>query len=154
MSQSLSPSLEALTSLGALQKGTFHYKQLLLAGFLHANFLHIILNSWALSSVGPFIEKEKGSIGMLIIFLIGILGGSLLSIAFQTNPFTISVGASSGIMALFTALFVISIKKRRTLLARRLIFTIVLSLVPLIPNVDYSGHLGGAIVGLLLGILL
>lgn len=153
LSQSLSPSLEVLRDMGALQLQNFSYKSLLFAGFLHANFLHIIFNTLALSSVGRVIEWTMGSFKMLLIFLGGIIGGSFFSLTFHAQPFSISVGASAGVMALFTAVFIVALVRKNTYLLRQSAITIVFALVPIIPFVDYAGHLGGAIVGLVLGSL-
>lgn len=154
LSQDTTPHINVLLSMGALQRHGFYFEQLLYAGFLHANFVHILFNTLALNSVGLYVEKIKGHLGMLIIFLAGIIGGSACSLFFQTDYHAVSVGASSGIMALFMTLFVESVKQRNTYLMRQLLFTIVIALVPIIPHVDYSGHLGGAIIGVVLGLLI
>lgn len=154
LSQNLSPSYEVLIAMGALQIKDFSYASLLYAGFLHANFLHIIFNTLALSSVGRIVEWTIGQWSMLIIFLCGILGGSVFSLIFHMSEYTVSVGASSGIMALFTALFMIALSMKNTMLIKQCAFTIVFALVPIIPHIDYAGHLGGAIVGLILGSLI
>ncbi|USO02517.1 MAG: rhomboid family intramembrane serine protease [Alphaproteobacteria bacterium] len=154
LSEGLSPSTNVLLSMGALQGASFSYEKLLYAGFLHAHFLHIFFNTWALSSIGSIVERYDGPIKMIFIFLCGVIGGSSLSLFFQTNPYVISVGASSGIMALLMNLFIIGIKQNNTWLLKQLLFTIIIALVPVIPGIDYSGHLGGAIVGIILGIAL
>jgi len=153
LSKSLSPSSDVLLFMGALQKVNFSYERLLYAGFLHANFLHIFFNTWALSSIGTAVEKYSGPIKVILIFLGGVVMGSSLSFFFQTNPYIISVGASSGIMALLMHLFVTAIKQNQIWLLRQLIFSIIIALVPLIPFIDYSGHLGGALAGILFSIV-
>jgi len=154
LSQSLSPSADVLIALGALQKNSFSYEKLLFAGFLHANFLHIFFNTWALSSIGTIVERYEGPVKMIAIFLAGVIGGSSLSYFFQENPYIISVGASSGIMALLMNVFIMATKQKQTMLLKQLILTIIIALVPIIPGIDYSGHLGGALVGLILSIAL
>ncbi|CEO97054.1 unnamed protein product (mitochondrion) [Plasmodiophora brassicae] len=78
-------------------------KRIVAAGFSHGNIVHFLLNMRALWSFGPLVEREKGSLQMLAIYLSGCIAGTLTDFAYQQrgksqwNPV---LGASGGVMAL------------------------------------------------------
>jgi rhomboid protease GluP len=128
---------------------------LLTTCFIHAGVLHIGCNMLALQSIGQWAERMYSWWGMLLLYLISGLGGSVLAVA--TRPDTITVGASGAICGIFAALASWAFLHRSHLppeflgpffrsLRNSTIFIVAFSLLP---NVSWQAHLGGAVVGLL-----
>lgn len=99
---------------------------------------------------------------MFCVFSVGALGGSLASIALNP-PAMVSVGASGAIMAMLAALLLASLRmpagRMRTSVQVQAARTAVPALVPFghaasSVHVDYGAHLGGAVAGGVLGLLL
>ena len=87
----------ALWPYGSPQNRWWQYDTYL---FLHAGFLHLVINMLALLSFGPTIERTWGSGTFLACYLCaGILGGAVQSL-FSAGPI---VGASAAIFGLFAA---------------------------------------------------
>lgn len=133
------------------------------APFLHGNIGHLIGNGFALILGGRFLEPFLGRLWFFALFILGGVGGSLMSLALNP-PMLLSVGASGALMGLFAAIFVASFSlPRGTVDRRRLqlnsLQILIPSLYPLLwgPNVghvDYAAHFGGAVVGALIGLQL
>jgi membrane associated rhomboid family serine protease len=87
--------------------------QLITFQFMHAGFLHIFLNSWAIFVFGRAVEQALGKRRMLILyFLSGVAGGGLQMLGTWLLPDLMDnvpvVGASAGafgLVAAFAALF-------------------------------------------------
>jgi hypothetical protein len=58
---------------------------------LHANLLHLVINNYSLSSLGPLVEKLSGRPRFLAVYAASALVGSVASFFFTQSP---SVGAS------------------------------------------------------------
>ncbi|NLY91479.1 MAG: rhomboid family intramembrane serine protease [Firmicutes bacterium] len=120
--------------------------------FLHAGWEHFLFNSLALFKLGGIVEKIFGPSRFLAIYFAAGLGGTVASVLFR--PDTVAVGASGAIFGLLGALIYFSIRCPQTakgLFGRSLWVTLGLNLVLsfVIPGIDYMGHLGGLVVGLL-----
>jgi rhomboid protease GluP len=162
----LRPSLPTLVALGGLTRALViesgEWYRLLSAPFLHLDAAHLAMNGVALFFAGRTLERFLGRAWFAAIYVVGALAGSLLSLAI--NPASIvSVGASGAIMALFTAMLVISLHfptgAVRTSLLTRALYVLVPSLLPLASiskgvKIDYAAHFGGAIAGGLIGFFL
>jgi rhomboid protease GluP len=122
----LSPSLRVtLFGQGAsrayevLVEGEF--QRLFTAMFLHANTMHIFFNMYALYIIGRGLEPIFGNFRFLLIYLLGGLAGSTLSVVLgNPDPFlgVPSVGASGAVFALFGAEMVYLYRHRRMMGAR------------------------------------
>ncbi len=116
--------------------------------------LHIGFNMYALYILGPILEGYYGHWRYLALYLLGGLGGNILSFIMSPGS-TPSIGASTSLFALITA-WGIFIYQNRSILgpqARRLlnnvIFIVVINLaLGLSGSIDNWGHLGGLITGL------
>jgi|GEM_PF-562173 len=123
--------------------------------FMHAGFMHLIGNMFALLMIGVYLEPLLGKIRFLIFYLVcGVMGG-LLSL--YMHPFSGSVGASGaifGMYGVFVALLTSSLIERH---ARKAIFSTLLFfigfqlLMGLKGNIDNSAHIGGLVTGCILG---
>jgi len=152
-------ALGGLNSESVLQSGDWY--RLLSATALHGDLMHLAFNGIALFFAGVVLERLVGRAWFLAIYLIGGLGGSLLSLAI--NPRTlVSVGASGAIMALLAAACIASFRlpagTERMVAQVNMLRILVPSLLPLATagghQVDYAAHFGGAIGGTVTGLLL
>jgi len=150
-----SKNTEVLIKLGAKYNPRLwmgDYWRLVTPLFLHAGWEHFLFNSLALLQLGSLVEIFFGHLKFCLIYIISGLFGSLAGAIFR--PEMISVGASGAIFGLLGALLYFSIRKPLT--ARKifgrslwLMLGVNLCLGFLIPGIDYYGHLGGLIGGLL-----
>jgi rhomboid protease GluP len=136
--------------------------RLITATFLHAGFLHIALNGWALYIIGMDLETFFGRWRFAAVYAIAGLAGSVASFAF-TPYFAVGVGASGAIFGLIGALAVFyginrsMFGKRGNLQFWNIIIVIVLNLglgVSGIFPIDNSAHIGGLIAGAAVGFVL
>jgi rhomboid protease GluP len=162
----LAPSIRTLVALGALNSilvlHDHEWFRLFSATLLHADLVHLLFNGVALYLAGVVLENLVGRAWFLALFIIGALGGSLMSIAI--NPATtVSVGASGAIMGLLAAAFVSSFRlptgAQRTQIQFAMLQVLIPSLIPLATtrtghHVDFGAHLGGVLSGALVGVIL
>jgi membrane associated rhomboid family serine protease len=138
--------------------------RLLTSAFLHFDVLHLLLNAWALYSIGRVLEVHFGSARAFALYVACALGGSLCSAGWQLlqGAPAASAGASGGVFGLIFLgwTYARSSPERLGTLAEQLRGWIVTLLVftgfVLLSRpglVDHAGHAGGALVGALLGTL-
>ena len=163
----LTPSVPTLVAFGALSHrlmlSSGEWYRLFTAPLLHANLAHIVGNGVALVWGGWLLERLVGRLWFFAFFAIGALGGSLFSLAI--NPVNlVSVGASGALMGLFAALFVGSFRHAsgtapRARLQVSSVRILIPSLLPIastsaVARIDYGAHIGGALSGCALAIVL
>lgn len=165
-----SGSFVALQQLGGLTTWdpfTSNPLQFLTHSSLHGGALHLVSNMIALVSLGGVLSGLVGPRRFLSIYFLCAIGGGVLS-KFM-NETALAVGASGAVFGCGWALGVAVLRHRRRLpagwalrLALPLLgfLTVLLLTVPLLEDflpgntkVDNYGHLGGSIVGALLGLL-
>lgn len=119
---------------------------------LHASPAHILFNMYALYSIGSFIEAYYGHWRFLALYLLGALGGNILS--YWMTP-VVSVGASTAIFGLVAAQGVFVYHNRKLFgqrargMLNNTIFIIAINLMlGLSGGIDNWGHLGGLVGGL------
>jgi rhomboid protease GluP len=125
--------------------------------FLHGDVAHLFFNMYALYIVGIQIEPIFGRLRFALVYFLGGLGGSVLSLALGAYNVP-SVGASGAIFAIFTAYAVYLYQHRhlyRNVRAQlqQMVFVIGLNIMfGFIPGsrVDNWGHIGGLIGGAIL----
>jgi membrane associated rhomboid family serine protease len=163
----MQPSLATLIAFGGINRNviltTGEWNRLITGPFLHVNLMHIMSNGIGLLLAGWILERLIGRVWFLALFMIGALGGSLMSLAVNPGNLT-SVGASGAIMAMFAALYVLSFRlppgPLRTHAQARSVQILVPSLLPLAATaagatqIDYGAHAGGALAGAGVGLLL
>lgn len=128
------------------------YWRLLTPLFLHAGWEHFLFNSFALLQLGSLVERFFGEMRFFWIFFGAGLLGTVASALFQ--PDTVSVGASGALFGLLGALLYFRIRRPQVakgLFGRSLWVVLGLNLVLsfAVPGIDYMGHLGGLVGGLL-----
>ena len=130
------------------------------SAFFHLTPLHLAFNMYVLYLYGQIAERMYGPIEYAAIYLLCAAGGSVLTIL--VDPTQFAAGASGAIFGLVGLLFVVSRRHHAVLggEARRmiagigsyLVFLLVFTFV--VPGISWTGHLGGLIVGAMLGFLL
>jgi membrane associated rhomboid family serine protease len=135
--------------------------RLITSAFLHLGLLHLAFNMYALWLFGPIMEQLYGHVEFALIYVLCALGGSVLTILLQ--PESAAAGASGAIFGLFGLAFVVSrrrhlilgpqaraiISQVGTLLVLNLFITFIAA-----DRISWTGHVGGLLVGALLGLLL
>lgn len=126
--------------------------RVLTVSLVHSSFWHIGLNMLALWMIGRTLEPLLGRWRFVSLYLLSTLGGSVA--VTLLSFFTPVVGASGAIFGLFGALLVIG----RHLGANIAGIAIVLGInlvIGFIPgfNVSWQAHVGGLVVGLLVGFI-
>jgi membrane associated rhomboid family serine protease len=140
------------------------YYRLLSCGFLHLNWMHLLLNLFSLYSVGFGIELAFGLHIFLIIYLGSIVGGSLLSLYLHRHHYGYqALGASGGVCGvIFAFIFLFPgswmsfffIPLPAWLYAILFILVSFFGLRNRLGNIGHDAHLGGAIIGLLITTIL
>jgi rhomboid family protein len=80
--------------------------------FLHASWLHVLLNMWGLAIFGDNVEDRLGHFGYLIFYLICGLGAGVTHLLFNFNSRVPTVGASGAIAGVMGAYFVLYPRSR------------------------------------------
>lgn len=137
------------------------YARIIWSMFLHADINHLFSNMIILLFMGAMIEKEIGHIPYVVIYLASGIGGNLLSLADKVinNDWAVSLGASGGIFGLdglLLALVLFSHRRMNNVTPVRVVLMICLSLYSGFTggNVDNLAHIGGLLVGFVLGMIL
>jgi rhomboid protease GluP len=127
------------------------------AAFLHAGWLHIATNMFALYQVGTFVEFLYGRTRMAIIYVLAIVGSGIAVYQFSYDAPT--VGASGAIFGLFGALAAAGLRlgKPGRDLVQQSAGIIILNLIlgfTVFRFVSNAAHIGGLIAGALFGFIL
>jgi len=132
--------------------------------FLHANLTHLLVNMFALYSLGSFLESLLGGRRYLAVYCASAVGGGLataiaggLRVAFGGLP-SYTVGASGAIWGLMGATLALVLSRRRVLprliargLRQRLLVVLVINVaLSFVPGIDLYAHFGGGLVGFFL----
>jgi membrane associated rhomboid family serine protease len=134
--------------------------RILTSAFLHLGLLHLAFNMYALWLFGPIMEQLYGHVEYAVLYLLCAAGGSVLTIV--AAPDTPAAGASGAIFGLFGLAFVVS-RRRHLLLGPQaramlsqvgglLLLNLIITFT--IPQISWTGHVGGLAVGVLIGLLL
>lgn len=126
--------------------------------FLHVDLMHLLFNMAALYSCGVLLERVLGRWNYLLLYFIAGISGNALCymVDMMTGSYYVSAGASTSIFGLFVAAallgflskynrkFLISYSKGMlSVIAINILYTF------LSPSISISGHLGGALGGLI-----
>lgn len=136
------------------------YWRLFTAMFMHFGLVHLLHNMVMLGAAGQILERAVGKIKFIIIYLIAGIGGSILSYVqmLRNGEYAVSAGASGAVFGIVGALsWVVIVHKGRyeTLTGKGMLAMIALCLYYGIStgNVDNWGHIGGLVMGFIMGIL-
>jgi membrane associated rhomboid family serine protease len=121
------------------------YWSLITYAFLHADWMHIGLNSLWILIFGTPVARVLGTLRFMLIFLAGAVGGALVMLAIYWGESVVTVGASASASALIAAAIPIMYGNRwrgpltiPELLGHRraMIFMIICVTVMLLPGVQ------------------
>jgi membrane associated rhomboid family serine protease len=139
------------------------YWRLLAALFLHAGFVHLFFNLFALLVIGPGLEREIGALAFVICYLSSGLASSagivlLTRLGFlQPSEVVGASGCLMGIVGTWAGVLLRDHASPQSMQRLRNIITIVLLQVAfdlVTPRVSMPAHLGGLLSGFILGLLL
>ena len=157
----MSPTAQKLLDLGGVRRQEVldgEYWRLLTALFLHSGLMHLAMNIGGLALALIFLDKKLKSLVFGVVFIVAGLGASLSSIWWHTN--SVSVGASGAIFGLFGVIFAFKLLE---LYSEEewggtwwFLFLYVGGsiLFGFSSGIDNAAHIGGLIVGFLLGVLI
>jgi membrane associated rhomboid family serine protease len=163
------PNGGPLTDAGLLYQpevAAAEWWRLITHAFLHApltggglSILHIVFNMYALVLFGPIVEELYGHIQYLVIYLLCALGGGVLTVIAAPN--TPVLGASGAIFGLFGLGFVVwrrhhlMVSRQARMILSQIGSLLVLNLVITfaVPGISWTGHVGGLVVGGVIGFL-
>lgn len=127
--------------------------------FLHIDLMHLGFNMVALWSVGEVLERVLGKGNFIALYFIAGITGNAISYAadvFMTGGATVSAGASTSVFGLFVAVALLAVlhkgnrryfaqysKSMLAIIGVNVLYTF------LVPSISISGHLGGALGGLI-----
>lgn len=128
--------------------------------FLHANLTHLLFNVFFQLRMGFGMEKQFGREKMMLIYFVCGIFGNLMSIS--VDPFKLAVGASTagfGLIGVWLAEILLSWEilgpaRERTIIWIVFMLVSVTTMSTMTPNMDLWGHLGGALGGFLLSIVI
>jgi membrane associated rhomboid family serine protease len=130
------------------------------SAFFHLGLVHLAFNMYVLYLYGAIAERMYGHVEYAVIYLLCAAGGSVLTIL--VDPTQFAAGASGAIFGIVGLLFVVS-RRHHAVLGREarimvggigsyLVFLLIFTFI--VPGISWTGHLGGLIVGAVLGFLL
>lgn len=126
--------------------------RLLTAVFVHGSFFHLALNMLALWLLGQSLEPMLGRARYLTMYLISGLGGSVMVAVLA--PGTSTVGASGAIFGMMAALLIIGRHIGANITGLLVILGVNFALGFFIGNIAWQAHLGGAIAGAVVALIL
>jgi rhomboid protease GluP len=135
--------------------------RLLTCLFIHGGLLHIAFNMWCLWDLGRLAESVYGHWTFAVVYLLSGLSASIGSVLW--NPVVLSVGASGAIFGIAGALIAsfylgeFSLPKAAVSGMLRSVVVFVgynLFFGAVIARTDNAAHIGGLVMGLLLGALI
>lgn len=135
--------------------------RLLTSAFLHFGFPHLVNNMVMLICLGSYLERALGKIKYVILYLVTAVGSSFISMVhmLQTGDIGVSAGASGAIFGIIGALLYLVIRNKghfENLTMVRFLLMMGLSLYYgfTTVGVDNAAHVGGLVIGFVMGILL
>jgi len=140
--------------------------RMLTSGFLHVDWLHLGFNMYALYLFGDIVAATFGNVSFLIIYFGSLLAGNLYSISYhKKEPYYSAVGASGAVSGIVFAaillypdmtlmMFPLPIPIPAYIFGVGYLFYSIYGMKKQLGNVGHSAHLGGAIGGFGLTLLL
>lgn len=125
--------------------------------FLHANFSHVLFNSFSLILFGPALEIMIGKTKFIFVFIIAGITANVATLFLEPLTYT-HVGSSGAIFGIFG--FYISIilfrkgwmtKSNSQLILSLAVISLVMTFIQ--PNVNIVAHLFGFLAGFIIGLL-
>ena len=142
------------------------YKRLITSGFLHVSWPHLIFNMFSLFAFSGLLESQIGGLNFLMIYFGSLIGGDLLALFVHKHHGDYSsVGASGAVcgvifasIALFPDLgigmFGLPFSIPSWIYGIIYVLYSIYAIKSKSDNVGHEAHLGGALIGMILAILI
>jgi membrane associated rhomboid family serine protease len=165
IAQSADPPPDVLMALGGMNSTAVlsgDWYRLITAALLHGGILHLVLNGVVLFLGGAILESLVNRSWVIFIAVFSAVSGSALGLGLN-DASIVSVGASGSIMGILAAGMVLAFRveagPRRNQLLGTLARFLIPSLIPLATggsgaHIDYSAHIGGALGGAAVGVVI
>ena len=139
--------------------------RMLTSGFLHVDWMHLILNMYVLYVFSDFVINDLGSTSFLIIYFGSLLAGSMYSLIYhKEEPYYSAVGASGAVSGIVYSCILLFPEMQLLLFfaipipgyvfgVGYLLYSIY-GMKRQLGNVGHAAHLGGAIGGFVLTLVL
>lgn len=136
------------------------------SGFLHVDWIHLVFNMYALYLFGEIVARFLGTPDFLIIYFGSLLAGSLYSLYYHKDePYYSAVGASGAVSGIVYSsillypsmelyLFFIPIPIPGYIFGVGYLLYSIYGMKKQLGNIGHSAHLGGAIGGFAITLLL
>lgn len=140
--------------------------RMLSSGFLHADWLHLGFNMYALYLFGDIVAFQLGNLSFLVIYFGSLLTGSLYSLYYHKNePYYSAIGASGAVSGVVYSCIMLYPEMELMLILIPVpipgyIFGVAYLLYSMygmkkqLGNIGHSAHLGGAIGGFAITLLI
>lgn len=150
--------------IGGIQQG--QKIRMLTSGFLHADYMHLGMNMYVLYMFGPSVIGELGELKFLLIYFGSLFIGNLLTLKYHKKELYYSAVGASGAVAgiIFSgillhpgmqlSIFPIPISFPSYVFGVGYLLYSIYGMKKQLGNVGHSAHLGGAIGGYLLTLIL
>lgn len=130
-------------------------------GLMHGGLMHLAMNMISLAVVARELNRLIGAGRMAAIYVVSQIAAAALFAAMepQAGPMIGASGAIFGIAAALVGYVAVIGRRRRRPMGRMwrsvaLIVVLNVALTVLIPSIAWQAHLGGAVAGLIMGVLL
>lgn len=142
-----------------------HFR-ILTSSFLHGNLAHLLLNMMTLFFFGPEVERILGKLGFLVVYFGAIIASGLVSLKVnRNNPAYASIGASDAVSGIvlsfccfhpFQPLYIMFIPIPIPAILYGVLFMAISAQLMERSNrvIAHESHLGGALAGVALTILM
>jgi len=154
-----------LFNVGALKRDKQHYR-VFTSSFLHGNLLHLIFNMMTLFFFGPVVEQTLGTDGFLVVYFGAVLTSGIVSFYVNRNrPDYSSLGASDGVSGVILSFCMFYPLSPIYIMFLPIGIPAILFAVLFVAisagmmgregnRIAHEGHLGGALAGIVLTILM
>lgn len=95
--------IDLFSLIPALSLEPSHFHRLVTAGWIHANWIHVLGNILVIALVGVPLEQRLGAKRWILVYLLGMLGGNIAWIWTHPDSWTPAVGASGAAFGLLGA---------------------------------------------------
>lgn len=140
-----------------VENGEFY--RLFTSMFLHFGIEHLINNMLVLFVLGSRLERVIGKVRFMIVYLVGGMAGSVISLLvdLRQGEYAVSAGASGAVFAVMGAMIYVVIRNKGRLQDLSVRQILVLAAFSLYfgfasSGVDNAAHMGGLAAGFLLAI--
>lgn len=140
--------------------------RMLTSGFLHADWMHLGFNMYALYLFGNIVSVRLGIPNFLIIYFTSLLAGSIYSLKYhKEEPYYSAIGASGAVSGIVYAsillypemelyLFFVPVPIPGYIFGVGYLLYSIYGMKKQLGNLGHSAHLGGAIGGFIITLIL